>query len=386
MTTSPPAAATLDHNSGAVTKVAVPLGRRSYDVIIGENLVARSGELVKGLLRRPRTAIVTDENVARHHLETLRRGLAGAGIASETIVLAPGEATKSFADLARLCDWLLATGIERGDCIIAFGGGVIGDLAGFAAAVVLRGIGFIQVPTTLLAQVDSSVGGKTGINSKLGKNLIGAFHQPLLVIADTGVLSTLPRRELAAGYAEVAKYGLIGDAAFFEWLEQNAPALFAGDREARAHAVEVSCRAKARLVAADETEAGVRALLNLGHTFGHALEAAAGFGERLLHGEAVAVGMAMAFRFSRRIGVCRSGAAERVAAHLASLGLPASPSELALELPPADRLLEIMRQDKKARDGRLTLILARDIGDAFIAPDIADADVLGFLGDELGRR
>jgi 3-dehydroquinate synthase len=386
MTTSPPAAATLDHNSGAVTKVAVPLGRRSYDVIIGENLVARSGELVKGLLRRPRTAIVTDENVARHHLETLRRGLAGAGIASETIVLAPGEATKSFADLARLCDWLLATGIERGDCIIAFGGGVIGDLAGFAAAVVLRGIGFIQVPTTLLAQVDSSVGGKTGINSKLGKNLIGAFHQPLLVIADTGVLSTLPRRELAAGYAEVAKYGLIGDAAFFEWLEQNAPALFAGDREARAHAVEVSCRAKARLVAADETETGVRALLNLGHTFGHALEAAAGFGERLLHGEAVAVGMAMAFRFSRRIGVCRSGAAERVAAHLASLGLPASPSELALELPPADRLLEIMRQDKKARDGRLTLILARDIGDAFIAPDIADADVLGFLGDELGRR
>ena len=386
MTTSPPAAASLDHNSGAVTKVAVPLGRRSYDVIIGENLVARSGELVKGLLRRPRTAIVTDENVARHHLETLRRGLAGAGIASETIVLAPGEATKSFADLARLCDWLLATGIERGDCIIAFGGGVIGDLAGFAAAVVLRGIGFIQVPTTLLAQVDSSVGGKTGINSKLGKNLIGAFHQPLLVIADTGVLSTLPRRELAAGYAEVAKYGLIGDAAFFEWLEQNAPALFAGDREARAHAVKVSCEAKARLVAADETEAGVRALLNLGHTFGHALEAAAGFGERLLHGEAVAVGMAMAFRFSHRIDVCRSGAAERVAAHLASVGLPASPSELALALPPADRLLEIMRQDKKARDGRLTLILARDIGDAFIAPDIADADILDFLADELGRR
>ena len=384
MTTSPSATAQLGP-SGAITRVPVPLGRRSYDILIGESLIARSGELVAPLLRRRRTAIVTDENVARHHIETLRHGLTGAGIASETIVLPPGEATKSFAELARVCDWLLATGIERGDCIIAFGGGVIGDLAGFAAAVVLRGIGFIQIPTTLLAQVDSSVGGKTGINSKLGKNLIGAFHQPLLVIADTGVLATLPQRELAAGYAEVVKYGLLGDAAFFAWLDDNAPRLFAGDREALSHAVRVSCQAKARVVAADETEAGVRALLNLGHTFGHALEAAAGFGERLLHGEAVAVGMAMAFRFSERMRVCRSGAAAQVAAHLASVGLPSAPHDAGIELPGPERLLDIMRKDKKARDGRITLILVRDIGEAFIAPEVADADVLSFLGEEISH-
>lgn len=379
------AAAGLDAPIGAVTTVPVALGPRSYDIHIGEGLIGRTGDIVKPLLRRPRTAIVTDENVARHHLGTLRDSLAGAGIAAETIVLSPGEATKSFADLARLCDWLLGTGLERGDCIVALGGGVIGDLAGFAAAVVLRGIGFIQIPTTLLAQVDSSVGGKTGINSTLGKNLIGAFHQPLCVIADTTALATLPRRELAAGYAEVAKYGLIGDAAFFAWLEENAARLFAGDREALGYAVNVSCRAKARIVAADETEAGVRALLNLGHTFGHALEAAAGFGNKLLHGEAVAVGMAMAFRFSERMGVCRAGAAARVADHLASVGLPAAPRDLAFDPPGAQGVLDLMRKDKKARDGRLTLILAHDIGEAFIAPDVADADVLGFLGAELRR-
>ena len=379
------AMAQADRPSGAVTRVTVPLGERSYDVVIGENLIARSGELVAGLLRRPRIAIVTDENVARLHLDTLKRGLAASGIASETLVLAPGEAAKSFAALAEVCDWLLGTGLERGDCIIAFGGGVIGDLAGFAAAIVLRGIDFIQVPTTLLAQVDSSVGGKTGINSKLGKNLIGAFHQPRLVIADTNALSTLPRRELAAGYAEVVKYGLIGDPRFFAWLDENAPHLFAGDPAARIHAVRASCEAKARIVAADETEAGVRALLNLGHTFGHALEAAAGFGERLLHGEAVAIGMAMAFRFSERIGECRAGAAEQVATHLASVGLATRPRDLAFDLPGPDRLLEIMRQDKKARDGRLTLILAHGIGEAFIAPDVADAEILDFLDEELGR-
>jgi 3-dehydroquinate synthase len=380
MTTT--SAATADRS--IVVRVPVALGPRSYDVIIGEGLVARAGEFIAPLLRRPRTAIITDENVARHHLDALRRSLDAAGIASETLVLAPGEATKSFADLANVCDWLLAGGIERGDCIVAFGGGVIGDLAGFAAAVVLRGIAFVQVPTTLLAQVDSSVGGKTGINSRLGKNLIGAFHQPLCVVADTAVLSTLPRRELAAGYAEVAKYGLIGDADFFDWLDGNAETLFAGAPEARAHAVEVSCRAKARIVAADETEAGVRALLNLGHTFGHALEAAAGFGERLLHGEAVAVGMAMAFRFSERLGVCRPGAAGRTATHLASVGLPTAPRELDLDLPGPEGLLDLMRKDKKSRDGRLTLILVRDIGEAFIAPDVADADVFAFLAEELG--
>jgi 3-dehydroquinate synthase len=382
-----PAAAGLDPptdpKAGTVTTVPVALGPRSYDIHIGEGLIGRAGDIVKPLLRRPRTAIVTDENVADHHLEPLLDSLSGAGIAHDSIVLVPGEATKSFSDLAQLCDRLLGTGIERGDCIIALGGGVIGDLAGFAAAIVLRGIGFIQVPTTLLAQVDSSVGGKTGINSALGKNLIGAFHQPLCVIADTAALATLPRRELAAGYAEVAKYGLIGDAAFFAWLEDNAARLFAGDREALGHAVNVSCRAKARVVQADETEAGVRALLNLGHTFGHALEAAAGFGGKLLHGEAVAVGMAMAFRFSEHAGVCRAGAAERVAGNLASIGLPTAPRDLAFDVPGPKGILDLMRKDKKTRAGRLTLILARDIGEAFIAPDVADEDVLGFLAEEL---
>ena len=385
MTSPSSVPAQADRRSGAVTRVAVPLGQRSYDIVNGEKLIARGGELIAGLLRRPRTAIVTDENVARLHLEALKHGLAASGIASETLVLAPGEAAKSFAALAKVCDWLLGTGLERGDCIIAFGGGVIGDLTGFAAAVVLRGIDFIQVPTTLLAQVDSSVGGKTGINSKLGKNLIGAFHQPKLVIADIGALATLPRRELAAGYAEVVKYGLIGDLGFFSWLEEHAPRIFAGDPAALIHAVQASCEAKARIVAADETEAGIRALLNLGHTFGHALEAAAGFGERLLHGEAVAIGMAMAFRFSERTGLCRPGAAEQMAAHLASVGLATGPRDLAFDLPGPDRLLEIMRQDKKARDGRLTLILARDLGQAFIAPDIADHEVLRFLTEEIGR-
>jgi 3-dehydroquinate synthase len=385
MTTSPSVTAGLRGQSGDVAIVPVSLGKRSYDVVIGEGLMARAGELIEALLNRPRVIIVTDETVARHHLETLRRGLDKSAIAYEAILQKPGEAVKSFTDLARLCDRLLEAGIERGDCIVAFGGGVIGDLAGFAAAIVLRGIGFIQVPTTLLAQVDSSVGGKTGINSKLGKNLIGAFHQPRLVIADTGVLSTLPRREFAAGYAEVAKYGLIGDAEFFAWLEANAGAVFTGDRATRAYAIQTSCQAKARIVAADETETGVRALLNLGHTFAHAFEAAAGYGGQVLHGEAVAAGMAMAFRLSERLGVCRRGAAAQVAAHLASVGLPAGPHDLALELPGPDRMLEIMRQDKKTRSGQLTLILARDIAEAFVAPDVADADILSFLAEELRR-
>jgi 3-dehydroquinate synthase len=366
-------------------RVPVALGERSYEIIIGDGLIGRAGEFIKPHLPRPKTAIVTDETVARHHLATLEAGLAKAGIASAPIILRPGEATKSFDQLARVCDRLLELGIERRDRIIAFGGGVIGDLAGFAAAILRRGVGFIQVPTTLLAQVDSSVGGKTGINSPLGKNLIGAFHQPLAVLADTAVLATLARRELAAGYAEVVKYGLIGDAAFFRWLEENAAAIFAGDRTALVHAIQVSCEAKARIVAADETETGVRALLNLGHTFGHALEAAAGYGAALLHGEAVAAGMAMAFRFSEQLGVCRQGAAERVAHHLASAGLPTGLGDLAFELPGPHTLLDIMRQDKKAREGRLTFILVRDIGEAFVAPDVPDCDVLDFLAEEMRR-
>ncbi len=254
--------------------VPVALGDRSYDILIGDGLLARAGELVKPHLKRPHAVIVTDENVARHHLAGLQASLSSAGVSSDAIVLAPGEKSKSYATLAELCDKLLAAGVERRDTILAFGGGVTGDLAGFAAAILRRGVNFIQIPTTLLAQVDSSVGGKTGINSPYGKNLIGAFHQPQLVLADLGLLRTLPRRELAAGYAEVAKYGLLGDRAFFDWLDKNVDALFGGDISVTAEAVAVSCRMKARIVAEDETETGVRALLNLGHTFGHALEAA----------------------------------------------------------------------------------------------------------------
>ena len=298
----------------------------------------------------------------------------------------PGEATKSYKHLAELCDRLLAAGIERRDRIIAFGGGVIGDLAGFAAAILRRGVDFIQIPTTLLSQVDSSVGGKTGINSSHGKNLIGAFHQPLAVITDITLLDTLPRRELASGYAEVAKYGLLGDAGFFEWLEAAAPAIMRGDSQARIHAIRKSCEAKAAIVAEDETETGVRALLNLGHTFGHALESATGYSSRLLHGEGVAIGMVQAFRFSERQKLCAPGTAERVAKHLKSIGLPIHASQIPGALPPPATLVDIMRQDKKAQGGKLTFILAHGIGEAFIARDVADHDVLDFLTEDLRQR
>ena len=284
--------------------VPVSLGDRSYDIHIGEGILARAGDIVAPFMKRPMTAIVTDENVAAAHLATLERALASRGIRSTAIVMPPGEATKSYKHLAELCDRLLVAGIERRDRIIAFGGGVIGDLAGFAAAILRRGVDFIQIPTTLLSQVNSSVGGKTGINSPHGKNLIGAFHQPLAVITDIALLDTLPRRELAAGYAEVAKYGLLGDAGFFEWLEGAAPAIMRGDTQARIHAIRKSCEAKAQIVAEDETETGVRALLNLGHTFGHALESATGYSQRLLHGEGVSIGMVQAFRFSERQKLC----------------------------------------------------------------------------------
>ena len=366
--------------------VPVLLGQRSYDIHIGEGLLARAGEIVAPFLKRPMTAIVTDENVAAAHLGALERALALKGIRSTAIIMPPGETTKSYKHLAELCDRLLAAGVERRDRVIAFGGGVIGDLAGFAAAILRRGVDFIQIPTTLLAQVDSSVGGKTGINSAHGKNLIGAFHQPLAVIADIGLLDTLPRRELAAGYAEVAKYGLLGDAPFFEWLEEAAPLIMRGDSQARIRAIRKSCDAKARIVAEDETETGVRALLNLGHTFGHALESAAGYSQRLLHGEGVAIGMVQAFRFSERQKLCPAGTAERVAKHLKSVGLPVHAAEIAGELPPPATLLDIMRQDKKAQGGKLTFILARGIGEAFIAKDVSDADVLDFLTEDLRQR
>jgi len=366
--------------------VSVSLGTRAYDIRIGENLLQEAGRYVAPLLNRPFTAIVTDENVARHHLKTLEASLDTAGIKSVAVILPAGEKTKSFTALADLCEQLLAAGVERRDKIIALGGGVIGDLTGFAAAILRRGIDFIQIPTTLLAQVDSSVGGKTGINTSRGKNLIGAFLQPLEVLADTSLLATLPRRELAAGYAEVVKYGLLGDLSFFEWLETNAGLLMRGDAQARAHAIHQSCRAKAAIVAEDETEQGVRALLNLGHTFGHALESATGYSNRLLHGEGVAIGMIQAFRFSERLKHCESGAADRIAKHLKAVGLPTHINDIEGSLPPIADLVSIMRQDKKARSGKLTFILARSIGDAFIAKNIPDDEVSAFLKEDFERK
>lgn len=364
-------------------EVPVALGDRSYDIKIGPGLLKDGAELIRPHLGRPKTAIVTDENVAAAHLSTLENVLRSASIEVDTKILPAGESTKNQQHLFEVTDFLLEAGIERNDVIIAFGGGVIGDLAGFAAAILRRGVNFIQIPTSLLAQVDSSVGGKTGINAKAGKNLIGAFHQPVLVLIDTALLDTLPERELKAGYAEVAKYGLLGDAEFFSWLEENAQSLFAGDMQTRMRAIETSCRAKADVVARDEREGSVRALLNLGHTFGHALEAATGYSDRLLHGEGVSIGMAMAFRFSERLGVCPAGRADRVAHHLQSAGMPVHVSAIPGAPLDADFLLSAMYQDKKASGGKLVFILARDIGDTYVAKDISPEDVLAFLKDEL---
>jgi 3-dehydroquinate synthase len=366
--------------------ISVALGNRTYDIHIGEGLLREAGSRIAPLLKRPFTAIVTDENVAAFHLKALQTSLAAAGIRSASIILPAGEKTKSFAALGDLCEKLLGAGVERRDKIIALGGGVIGDLAGFAAAILRRGIDFIQIPTTLLAQVDSSVGGKTGINTAHGKNLVGAFQQPVLVLADIKLLETLPRREFAAGYAEVAKYGLLGDLAFFEWLEANAELLMRGDVQARSFAIHQSCSAKAAIVAEDETEQGIRALLNLGHTFGHALEQATGYGNRLLHGEGVAIGMVQAFRFSERLSQCQPGTADRVAKHLKSVGLPTHMSEIEGSLPPIADLVRTMRQDKKAQGGKLTFILAHGIGNTFVARNIPDQDVIEFLQEDIKRK
>ena len=366
-------------------KVTVNLADRSYDIIIGQNLIAHARAMIAPLLKRPFVAIVTDENVAKAHLASLEKSLASGGIETKSIILPAGESTKSYKYLAELCDGLLTAGVERRDVVIALGGGVIGDLTGFAASILRRGVNFIQIPTSLLAQVDSSVGGKTGINSPLGKNLIGAFHQPILVLADLDVLNTLPMRQRAAGYAEIAKYGLLGDATFFNWLDANVETIINGgnDLDAIAHAVQTSCAMKARIVAEDETETGVRALLNLGHTFGHALEAATGYSDRLLHGEAVSIGMVQAFRFSESLGHCAKGTGTQVATHLKRAGLPTHVSEIPGTLPPPAKLVELMRQDKKAVAGKLTFILARNIGNTFIAKGIPEADVLSFLETDL---
>jgi len=362
--------------------VPVALGHRAYDIVIGRGLVASLGARVKSLRPGARCAVVTDETVASQHLTAAEASLAAAGIACARIVVPPGESSKSYASFAKVCEEIIAARIERDDLVVAFGGGVIGDLAGFAAASVRRGLDFVQVPTTLLAQVDSSVGGKTGIDSPQGKNLIGAFHQPILVLADTALLDTLPKRDFRAGYAEVVKYGLLGDAAFFAWLEKNWQEVFAGG-PAREHAIAVCCRGKAAIVARDERETGERALLNLGHTFGHALEAAAGFSDRLLHGEAIAIGMVLAFEFSARRKLVSAAEAQRVERHLAAVGLPTDMKHITGGALPVDALMGLIAQDKKVKRGALTFILARAIGDAFVENNVEAAEVRAFLTEKL---
>lgn len=366
-------------SADATVSVEVGLGERAYDILIGPGLLSRAGAEISRRLPGTRAAVVTDENVASAHLATLAAGLASGGIQHAIITLPPGEKTKSFAHLEEVVDGVLAAKLERGDVVVALGGGVVGDLAGFAAGIARRGMNFVQVPTSLLAQVDSSVGGKTGINSKRGKNLVGVFHQPKLVLADTEVLDTLPIREFRAGYAELAKYGLIDRPEFFAWLEENWRQVFAGGPE-RAAAIAEACRAKADVVARDEFETGDRALLNLGHTFGHALEAATGYdGARLVHGEGVAIGMALAHRFSSRLNLASPDDAARVEAHLRAVGLPWRMADIPGELPEAEQLFSFITQDKKVSRGALTFILTRGVGQAFIARDVPASEVLAFL-------
>lgn len=364
-----------------MTVVPVALGARSYEVRVESGLLTRAAAHLAPLARKRPFVIVTDRNVAPH-ADRLVATLAAAGLGAQIITLPPGESTKSWAQLESLTDRLLALGIERGDHLIALGGGVIGDLVGFAAAILKRGCHFVQVPTTLLAQVDSSVGGKTAINSTAGKNLVGAFHQPALVLIDPDLLDTLPRRDVAAGYAEVVKYGLIDDAGFFAWCEANGPALLAGDGAVRAHAIAHSVAAKARIVGEDEREtSGRRALLNLGHTFGHALEAETGFSDRLLHGEGVAAGMALAFAFSARQGICPPADAARVAAHLRASGLPHDLKSAGITASGA-QLVDHMLHDKKMDAGTLPFLLARGIGQTYLDKTVDLGEVAAFLDEQ----
>ncbi len=365
--------------------VPVELGSRRYEVRIGPGLLNGVASHLAPLLRRPRVAVITDSNVADLHLASLRDALDQAGIAMDALILPAGEGTKDWANLARTVEWLLEHRVERRDVVLAFGGGVIGDLAGFAAAILRRGVRFVQMPTSLLAQVDSSVGGKTGINTAQGKNLVGAFHQPSLVLADTDLLSSLPKRDFLAGYGEVVKYGLLGDAAFFDWLEGHAPGMVTGDA-GRQQAVLRSVQMKADIVARDETEEGDRALLNLGHTFCHALEKATGYSDRLLHGEGVAIGCALAFELSQRLGLCAQEVPSRVRAHLKAMGMKTDLAEIPGDLPGPDVLLSYMAQDKKVIDGRLRFILARGIGDAFVADQVPADVVTAVLTDALQHR
>ena len=376
--------APLKHSADITVDVA--LGDRAYDIVIGRGVLASLGARVAALRPGVRTAIVTDRTVAKHWLEQAERSLTEAGIPTSRVIVEEGEVSKTYAGLEKVSEALIAARIERNDLVIALGGGVVGDLAGFAAAILRRGVDFVQVPTSLLAQVDSSVGGKTGINSPQGKNLLGAFHQPVLVIADTSVLDTLSPRQFRAGYAEVAKYGVLGDEALFTWLEANHADIFSGGA-AREHAIATSCRAKAAIVSRDERENGERALLNLGHTFGHALEAATGFSDRLFHGEGVSVGMVLAAEFSARLGMISEADAARIERHLASVGLPTHLQDIAgfaqEGLADADALMALMAQDKKVKRGKLTFILLQAIGRAVVANDVEPALVRDFLQQKL---
>jgi 3-dehydroquinate synthase len=368
--------------SAARKTVRVNLGDRSYDILIGPGLIATAADEITGRLKGRRMAVITDEHVAPLYLEPLMESLKAKGITAVSLVLPAGEKTKSFEHLIPVCEAILGARIERNDAVIALGGGVIGDLTGFAAGIARRGSRFIQIPTSLLAQVDSSVGGKTGINSPHGKNLIGVFHQPDLVLADTDVLDTLSPREFKAGYAEVAKYGLIDKPDFFAWLENNWQAVFAGG-DARIEAIAISCQAKADVVAADERENGRRALLNLGHTFGHALEAATQYdGTRLVHGEGVAIGMVLAYQFSARMNLASPDDARRVEAHLKTVGLPTRMDDIPGTLPPVEKLMDAIAQDKKVSGGKLTFILTRGIGQSFVADDVPGSEVTAFLKEK----
>jgi len=374
---------TMTANAIAGRTVRVELGDRAYDILIGPGLIATAGREIASRLKGRKIAVITDEHVAPLYLDGFMASLKAEGIDSVSLVLPAGEKTKSFEHLISVCDKVLAARIERNDAVVALGGGVIGDLTGFAAGIARRGSRFIQVPTSLLAQVDSSVGGKTGINSPHGKNLIGVFHQPDLVLADTDVLDTLSQREFRAGYAEVAKYGLIDKPDFFAWLEKNWQAVFAGG-EARIEAIATSCQAKADVVAADERENGQRALLNLGHTFGHALEAATAYDSaRLVHGEGVSIGMVLAHQFSARMNLCSPDDGKRVEAHLREVGLPTSMDQIPGGLPPAETLMNAIAQDKKVKGGKLTFILTGGIGQSFVADDVPQSEVVAFLKEKL---
>ena len=361
--------------------IKVPLNDRAYSIEIGQDLLSRTSDYILPLLKRQKVVIVTDTNVSNFHLKALENSFSAAAIDYSSLTLPPGETTKSWTFLQKTIDFLLKEKIERADVIIALGGGVIGDLVGFAAAILRRGVRFVQVPTSLLAQVDSSVGGKTGINTSNGKNLVGAFHQPSLVLADVDVLNTLQQRDFMSGYGEIVKYGLLGNAKFFTWLEKNGPAIFAGDTAVRIEAIRMSCQIKVDIVVRDETEQGDRALLNLGHTFGHALEAATGYSNQLLHGEGVAIGCVLAFELSARLGFCSQESPSRVRSHLRKMGMKTDISEINGSLPESEALLLLMAQDKKVVDGKLNFILAKDIGRSFVTPDVDRSIVLSVLND-----